>query len=145
MNPDQGRYPVIGKDVPWDSITDMICRVIEFNPFAKMVNGKVSGQRGFPYASLIVEPEKLPGIFEIRVLSEVEFSQLWRGLIEQEADKDKEAVVLWSYGPKNGIIINVPPVLPKLEVLVYPKGSFDEKLRNPDRSNENREEEWLFI
>lgn len=145
MDPDQGRYPVIGKDVPWDSITDMMCRVIEFSPFAKIVNGKVSGQRGFPYASLIIEPEKLPGIFEIRVLNEVEFSQLWRGLIEREADENKEAIVLWSYDPKNGIMRSVAPFLPKLGIFVYPKGFFDEKLRNPERPNENPEEEWLFI
>lgn len=145
MIPDQGKYPVIGKDVPWDSITNMMCRVIEFNPFANIVNGKVSGQRGFPYASLIIEPEKLPGIFEIRILSEVEFSQLWRGLIEQKADEDKEAIVQWSYEPKNGIIKSVPPFLPKLEIIDYPKGFFGEKLRNPERLNEDQEEEWLFI
>jgi hypothetical protein len=145
MNPDQEKYLVIGKDVPWDSITNMMCRVIEFNPFAKIVNGKVSGQRGFPYASLIIQPEKLPGILELHILQEVEFRQLWGGLIEQAIDEDKEVIVVWSDDHKNGIIKRVPPLFPKLEILVYPKGSFENNLRNPERSNESPEEEWLFI
>jgi hypothetical protein len=145
MNPDLKKYPVIGKDVPWDSITNMMCRVIEFNPFAKIENGLVTAQRGLPYASLLIEPEKSPGIVELLILGKEEFRHLWRGLVERETDKAEEAIIIWSDDHKDGMAKTAGPYSPKLDILIYPKGFFDEQLRNPGRPNENHEEEWLFI
>ena len=132
MHPERIAYPVIGQDIPWESVTNMLCRVMEFSPFAEIVSGMVSTKKGFPYASLLVEPERFPRIVQLFVLDKDEFRCLWQHFIERKANETEEILIKWT--DKH-----------KLDILVYPKGYFDEQVRNPERPIQDDEDEWLFI
>lgn len=133
MNKDNNKKLVIGKDIPWDSIMHKMCRVIEFNPFGKIEDGKLKAPKiNKPYAFLTVELEKPPTILELCIFHKIDFKHLWQALIERKRNANEEVIIVWSKNFKNRFLKPISAWLPKLGVYIYPKGFFETKWKNPE-------------
>lgn len=130
------KEPILGKDIPFKSIENKMCKVLEFNPFGKVENGKVLAPKiSKPYASLTIERDNPSAIFELLIPHKIDFKHLWEAFVERPKNKNEEVVIFWSKNYKNRFLKPFSAILPKLRVMVYPKGSF-EKFKNPEWRNQ---------
>lgn len=125
--------PIIGKGLPWNVIERKLCRVIEFNPFGSIKNQKVRKPTNklFPYASIKVECEQLSPKVLILITQRIDFIHLWESFNGEKKAQEVEVLIDWSSKHKSILGKIFSPFLPKLSIMVCPKGSFN-KITSPD-------------
>ncbi len=117
---EESKELTILKNKDWDIIKDQWLRVIEFVPLGKIENNKIMAlDSRMPYASLRVECKKFPQNVKIFITHKIDFKNLWEVLIMCPSKYSKKIFKLFF------------PAMPKMVVMIYPKGSF-EKFTNPE-------------
>lgn len=132
------------KDREWNLIESRLCRVKSFNPFfASVENGKViTSDNTTPYATLSLECENIPQPIKGFITNKTDFLHLWRAFKERTISSNEEVIIAWSnqrYRYKWLKIISM--ILPKLFVMVCPKGAFElmtNQTHRPDLQGEAR-------
>ena len=112
------------KNSEWKKMEKKLCRVIKFTPVAKVENdGVIASDRSSPYASvdLDCEGERIKGF----VTHKEDFKNLWKALKEDDASEEHEVIITWTNGYKNFLFQLLAFMLPKLQVMVCKKGSFE--------------------
>ena len=113
---------VLGKDVPWESITGKACRVKRFTAIARIDGGKVrDAVKRMPYALLRVESPVLADEAMLPVVHRVDFLTTWKVFEERGVGEEEEAIVV--YMPSSGFLSSFKP---RLHFYIYPKGHLEE-------------------
>lgn len=143
--------PIIGRDVAWEVIESVLCRVKAFTFLATVESGKVKDlSKSLPYAFLLVEcPKVLRNDVAIPVLNKHDFGNLWKlfggkGLsgIWYRVDLEQEGLeVLVAYAPlkRRMFARAVLPILPSLVIGLYRKGALE---RFEEKPQEEKIIEW---
>ncbi|MBE0447822.1 MAG: hypothetical protein IBX64_06940 [Actinobacteria bacterium] len=132
------------KDSDWSLIDGELCRVINFSPWAKISNGAVVDQidKTEPYTSVHIECKKLQGIATGLITHKVDFIHLWLAFNERTIKGDEEVLIIWTkqhYKPR--LFKAISSTLPKLWVMVCPKGAYElmsDPKHRPELSGEAR-------
>lgn len=120
------KIPILGKDIPWDTIDGHVCRVLEFNPHGKVENNNVKAIPNFPYASLLVECNKLQQKATLYVAHKLDFVNLWKAYKVRGINKDEEVLILWSKKHyKNWLIKIFSAIMPKIWLMVCKTGTYE--------------------
>jgi len=156
-NSESNEIPLIGRDIPWESIEGEFCRVKHFTPLAVVESDKVkSASSMLPYASLRVElpsleghqdyQQKLKGIIlpheaTMPVLHKLDFRNLW-DIFNKMGINTEINEVLVVYAPlKRRKLINLfSSVLPSLVIQLHVKGSLERMYKQPETG---KAEEWF--
>jgi hypothetical protein len=144
-NNDYGKYPIIGRDIPWEIIKREICRVKHFTALSIIESGKIkSDNLTRPYALLSIElPKKenveLPTEALMPVVNRDDFSRLWEVYNERKVRSEEEVIIFYEQFYKNRIISRF---MARLHIYIYPKGHF-EQMQDPNFDPEGSTEEWL--
>ena len=122
---------ILRKDSEWSVIDGEACKVIEFTPFAKIENGKiVAPNKTEPYASVILECKKLPQNAEGLITHKLDFQHLWTAFKGRGVGQNEEVIIFWSKKHLKSYAKMLSVFMPKLWVMVCPKGAF-ELMTNP--------------
>jgi hypothetical protein len=128
---EQGEPPVIGKDVAWEIIVGKACRVKQFTPFAHIVAGELSGNRGsLPYGSLLLESPALVHDTSMPVTHKEDFRNLWEVFRQRGIGPKEEVLVFYEPFFRSRLLRFLSHLMPRLHVHIYPKGRL-EKLYDP--------------
>lgn len=134
---------VLRQDREWQSIDSKLCKVVSFDPSeTSMENGRiVVADRATPYASLVLECEdgrRYKGF----VTQKIDFANLWRAFRERGVSKNEEVIIAWSNTHYKYRWLKLFSVfLPKLRVMICPRGAFElmtDKNFKPELSGEVR-------
>ncbi len=134
--------PVLGKDIPWDTIKGELCRVIEFVPLGSVKDGKVwTPNVAMPYGSLTIECKELPNQkAKWLITHRIDFMHLWEVFKERKVKEDEEVLVgYYRYRTTLGKLFS--SFFPKIYIMIYPKGSF-EKFTDQNWQRETKGEAW---
>jgi hypothetical protein len=130
-------------DRDWSAIDGELCRVTVFTPMASVTRGNVIAVPGLPYASVTLEPVRLGKIIHGFISHKTDFRMLWaafrsRGAVPSvslrfsSADvgagqlaQNEEVWVIWSRRNYRTLARPFARFLPRLIVMVSPKGAFD--------------------
>ena len=113
------------KDSEWSLINGEICKAIDFVPMAIIKNGKTSiHNRASPYASIKFECRKLPQIAAGYITHKIDFMHLWTAFKERMIQQDEEVLFFWSKKYYKGYAKLFPAFMPKMWVMVCPKGAY---------------------
>ena len=124
------------KDSDWGKIDGEICRIIDFIPLASVKNGKTLKVDIMPYASIKIECQKIPQNILGFISHREDFRHLWFAFKEIGIKHDEEVLIIWSrhhYAFKWLRFFSF--VLPKLRVMICPKGAY-ELITNPEWKSE---------
>lgn len=143
MPPNEQPENTLRKDSEWSAIDSKLCRAVNFNPSgASIENGRVvTVDRTTPYASLVLECED-GGKYKGFITQKVDFTNSWRAFKERGISDNEEAIIVWSnrrYKYKWLKLLSV--FLPKLHVMICPKGAFElmtDSKYKPELSGEAR-------
>ena len=118
------------KDSQWSVIDGELCRVLDFNPFLHTVkDGKVlarSKELWTPYASITIKCKKLPKKITGFICHKMDFIHLWTAFKEREVKQDEEVLIIWSKKHYKNIISKIFSFfLPRLWIMICPKGAFE--------------------
>ena len=115
------------KHSEWSLIEDKPCRVIDFTPLVRVKNGRViAPNMTDPYASVFLECQKMPEVIRGYVTHKIDFANLWAAFKERGISDNEEVIIIWSTKHyKYKIPKFLPPIFPKLWVMVYPKGALE--------------------
>lgn len=113
-------------DKDWDVVDGDVGRVIDFTPVSAFINGKmIAVGKSLPYAFITVEFIKLPKIVKGFITHKTDFTHLWKAFKERTVKEDEEVNIFWT---RKHYKIKCPAllmgVLPKLYVMICPKGAF---------------------
>jgi hypothetical protein len=100
--------------------------VVAFQPFGEVVGEKVKAPPvRMPYANLTIVCSKLDSAVTWPVSHRVDFVHLWQAFRVRPLDADEEVIVAWSSSDRTRFIDRVlGSFLPRINVVVYPKGSY---------------------
>jgi len=115
----------------WDIIKDQWLRVIEFVPMGKIENDEIIAVSGMPYASLKVECKNFPQNVNISITHKIDFKNLWAAIKERPSNENEEVLIMCPPKYSKKVFKLFKPAMPKMVVMIYPKGSF-EKFTNPE-------------
>ena len=134
---------VMLKDREWNEIDSEACRVINFTPLAAIENGEVKAfDKTTPYASVLLECKKIPTRIEGFITHKIDFIHLWVALKERVLAENEEVIVIWSKKHLKTSAKLFSAVMPKLWVMICPKGAF-ELMTDPNSKPElNGEARW---
>jgi len=114
------------KDSQWSAIDGELCRVVDFFPIASVKGGKILAIGKTPYASVVLECKKLPTKIKGFITHKVDFIHLWTAFKERTIKEDEEVIIIWSKKHYKNIIYKIfSTFMPKLWVMVCPKGAFE--------------------
>lgn len=134
--------PILGKDIPWDTIDSEVCRVLKFTPHGKIENNQIKAIPNFPYAFLTIECNKLQGRATLYVTHKLDFTNLWKAYKERGVKEDEEVLVMWSNKHyKSWLIKLASAIMPKLWIMVCKKGAYElmtDKTYKPELTGEAR-------
>lgn len=117
------------KDREWSVIDGEACRVIDFSPLGSLIdiNGKLlSTDKTMPYACITLECEKL-GHIRGYITHKMDFAHLWAAFKERTVKEDEEVIIFWTkkHYKGKGYARLFPKFMPKLWVMICPKGAYD--------------------
>ena len=119
------------KDSEWAKIEGEICRVIDFNPLVVFKDGKIKRVDVMPYASITFECKKVQGEITGFINHREDFQHLWTAFKERGIKNNEEVLIIWSRNHYTFKWLRlVSFLLPKLRVMICPKGAF-ELITNP--------------
>ena len=156
-NSEQSEAPLIGRDIPWETIEGQFCRVKHFTPLAIVESGKVkSASLTLPYASLRVELPNLMGPQDYQekmkdinlprealmpVVHKMDFRNLWEVFRETRINTEiMEVLVVYAPLKRRKLTKLFSGVLPSLVVQVHGKGALERLNKEPEKG---KEKEWL--
>jgi len=124
---------ILLKDSQWRLIEEELCRVADFHPFPlnSVKNGKVlSLDKTLPYASIHLECKKLPEEITGFITHKIDFIHLWMAFKEIIIKEDEEVLIIWTRKRYKNVVYKISstiysPLLPKLFVMICPKGAFE--------------------
>lgn len=120
---------VLIKDSEWSVIDGEACRVTSFGTLGSLVDidGKVHAMdKTTPYASVTMECQKLGKNRTGYITHKMDFQHLWAAFKERKVKEDEEVMIIWTkkhYRYKLTKFLS--PFMPKLWVMVCPKGAYD--------------------
>ncbi|NQU77355.1 hypothetical protein HQ544_01520 [Candidatus Falkowbacteria bacterium] len=133
------------KDSQWSVIDGELCRVIDFVPWGLFKNGEVLAlNKTTPYASVHLECKKLPGIkITGFIYHKMDFTHLWMAFKERTIKQGEEVLIIWSKRHYKNIFYKIfSAFMPKLWVMVCPKGAFELETNPGYRPELNGEARW---
>lgn len=127
-NPKMDRTEItLRKDSEWKIIEGLPCRVISFTALAAIKNKKILATSAFlPYASVTIECKEISKTITGFITHKVDFKHLWMAFKERGLSDNEEMMIVWttkSYKFKFLKILSI--FLPKLWVVIWPKGAFE--------------------
>jgi hypothetical protein len=132
---------VLWKDKEWSQIDGDACRVTDFGPLGSVVDidGKVRAMdMTTPYASITIECRKLGKNITGYITHKIDFRHLWAAFKERTVKEDEEVIIIWTRKNYKRFIV-ASPMMPKLWVMVCPKGAFElmtDNMYNPELTGE---------
>ena len=121
-------------DKEWSVIDGECCRVVQFEPFSHIIEGKIYGPKAIPYASITLECKKVQDTITGFITHKIDFTHLWMVFEERTVKEDEEVIIYWTVKhykfPLKFISKYCSALFPKLWVLVCRKGHF-EFIANP--------------
>lgn len=131
------------KDSEWKIIDGEPCRVIDFIPSAIVKNGKViTSNKTEPYASIILECKKLPQEIKGFITHKIDFLHLWTAFKERGVGQNEEVIIFWSKKYLKSYAKILSFFMPKLWVMICPKGAFDLMVDSNFRPELSGEARW---
>jgi len=113
------------RDNDWSIVEDALCRVKGFSPMATIQHGKVlTLGRSAPYASVTLECKKLPHTINGFIAHKMDFLHLWAAFKERPLGEDEEVLIIWTKKHYKGYAKILSAFIPRLRVMVCPKGAF---------------------
>lgn len=120
------------KDSEWSMVDGEPCRIIDFTPFAKLENGQVVAQnKTEPYASIVFECAKLSQQTKGFITHKMDFQHLWKAFKERGVEPNEEVIIFWSKKQLKSYAKILSIFMPRLWVMICPKGAF-ELMSNPN-------------
>jgi hypothetical protein len=118
---------VFRNDRDWSVIDAEPCRVKAFTPWARVEKGQVVAFGGMtaPYASIEIECDQLPDGATGFITHQIDFLHLWSAFNERGVAEDEEVIVFWTKKKLRTSARLFSTFMPKLWVLIFPKGAFD--------------------
>ena len=123
---------VLLKDSEWSAIDGEPCRVTSFDPLGSLVDigGKVRAMdKTTPYASVAVECKKLGKNVTGYITHKEDFKHLWLAFRDRKVKDDEEVIICWTrerYKVHSSVGKKLySAFMPKLWVMVCPKGAYD--------------------
>jgi len=114
------------KDREWIVIDGELCRVINFTPLGLIKDGKVLAlNKWTPYASVHIECKKLPIKITGFICHKMDFMHLWLAFKERGIKQDEEVLIVWSKRHYKKICKIFSAFMPRLWVMICPKGAFE--------------------
>lgn len=115
------------RDSQWSAIDGEACRVISFCPLLSSIKGgKVLAPKTIPYASVTLECKKIPKKITGFISHKMDFLHLWLAFKERTIKPEEEVIILWSIKHyKNKLYKILSFMMPRLWVMVCPKGAFE--------------------
>jgi hypothetical protein len=114
------------KDSEWSVIDGEPCKVINFTPLALIEDGKVVvANKTEPYASIILECRKTPNTIEGFICHKMDFQHLWMAFKERGVKQNEEVIIIWSKKHLKGFAKIFSSFMPRLWVMICPKGAFE--------------------
>ena len=134
---------IMRKDSEWSVIDGEPCRVIDFTPLASVENGKViTPNVTTPYALVTLECKKMSSTIKGFVTNKVDFIHLWTAFKERGISDNEEVIIIWTTKEYKDKFLRVfSAFLPKMWVMVCPKGAFEietDPNRRPELTGEAR-------
>jgi hypothetical protein len=119
---------VLLKDSEWSMIDGDACRVTDFGPLGSLIDadGKVqSMDKTTPYASITIECEKLGKDITGYITHKEDFQHLWAAFKERKMKNDEEVIIIWTKKNYKRGVKFFSGLMPKLWVMVCPKGAYE--------------------
>ncbi len=114
------------KDSEWSVIDSEPCRVISFTPLASIENGKILASKKMePYASVTLECKKIPVAVKGFITHKEDFAHLWAAFRERRLADNEEAIIIWSKKHLKTYAKICSAFMPRLWVMICPKGAFE--------------------
>jgi len=130
------------KDSDWSVLDGDACRVIGFTPMAEIRNGKVHAiSKSMPYAAVTFECTRIPDVVEGFICHKLDFKHLWAALRERPLGENEEALFFWNKSHLKSYAKLFSRIMPRLCVMVCPKGAFElmtDKMHRPELGGEAR-------
>lgn len=116
----------------WDTIEEEICRVTDFVPLGDTYKeGRVQTiNSSTPYASVTLECRKFPEKIIGFICHKVDFTNLWLAVKEKRVKDDEEMLIIWSKKHYKRLYKPFAFLLPKLWVMICPKGAYELMIDN---------------
>ncbi len=132
----------LGKDIAWNKINGELCHVLDFFPHASVQNGKIESTGiSMPYASLTLECPKMSEKVAYSIIHRIDFTNLWE-IFRERGVKENEEVLVGRYEYRTILGRLFSPFLPKIYILIYPKGSFN-KFNGKNWQEKTQGEAWV--
>jgi hypothetical protein len=119
---------VLLKDKEWSAIDGEPCRVIDFSPLGSLIDadGKVQAADNVtPYAGITMECKKLGKNVRGFITHKEDFKHLWAAFRERTVKEDEEVIIFWTKKNYKAGVKYFSAFMPKLWVMVCPKGAFE--------------------
>ena len=114
------------KDSEWSIIDGEACRVTSFIPSASVENGKVVvTNQTEPYAMVIFECKKASPETRGYITHKIDFAHLWAAFKERGLSENEEVIIFWSTRHLKAPAKLFSAVMPKLTVMICPKGAYE--------------------
>ena len=114
---------VLLTDKEWSVVDGEACRVVKFEPYSRIIEGKIYGPEEIPYASVILECKKVHGTIRGYVTHKIDFTHLWMVFQERTVKEDEEVIICWTvHNYKHPWLMHPSAMYPKLLVAVHYKG-----------------------
>jgi len=120
---------VLMKDREWSVIDGELCRATSFSTLGSSINsnGKVYAMdKTTPYASITMECMKLGKNVTGYITHKEDFKHLWAAFKHRKVKENEEVIVIWTKKHyKHKLTKFLTPFMPRLWVMVYPKGAYE--------------------
>ena len=115
------------KDSEWSIIDGEPCRVIDFRPLLASVENDevVAPDTTTPYAAVTLECKKIPNKITGFVTHKMDFANLWKAFKERGISDNEEVIIFWTIKHYKNIYKFSSAFLPKMWVMICPKGAFE--------------------
>lgn len=132
------------KNSEWRAVDGEFCRVIDFVPLGAVRKGKVVAfDRHTPFASVVLQCKKLPPRTTGFITHKRDFIHLWLAFKERTIKSDEEVIIIWSEKYYNNILAKMlHAFMPKLWVMVCPKGAYELMVDASHRPELTGEARW---
>jgi hypothetical protein len=119
--------PVIGKDLPYSKIDQVILRVHNFRKLALYKNGRIEAiSPQLPYGYLEVEVRDFDNVATLPILNKNDYIHIWQVFEERGVKKNEEVNVIWTSKNYRNIIFSLlSPFMPKLIIWICNKNAFE--------------------
>jgi len=130
MNPGHGGpVIVLWKDSEWSRIDGEPCRVTDFGTLGSFVDvdGKVHAMdKTTPYAVVTMECKKFGKNVTGYITHKEDFKHLWAAFKDRKVKENEEVIFIWTREYyKYKLTKFLRPFMPKLWVMVCPKGAYE--------------------